>query len=267
VVDHPHAEAVRAAPRNALADAAHAQDAQRAAVHLGAGKHVVATTSVPLAGAQEMFALGHAPRGGHQQRKAEVGRGLGQHVGRVGGQHAGRVMAGTSKLLKPTAMLATMRSCGQAASSSASMRSLPVVSTPGLALQPGTSSSGDQTRRPLVSTSKCCAQALHHLGEDGARHQDGGALAHGAGSDRQQVDFEQQRGVGRNHAARTARAVAQRGRDDQAARAADGHALHAFVPALDDVAGAQREIRNGWPRSLLESNLAPCTPSLNSQPV
>jgi hypothetical protein len=42
-----------------------------------------------LPGAQEMLALGHAPRRGHEQRKAEVGRGLGQHVGRVGAQHAG----------------------------------------------------------------------------------------------------------------------------------------------------------------------------------
>jgi hypothetical protein len=36
-----------------------------------------------------MLALGHAARRGHQQGKAEVGRGLGQHVGRVGAQHAG----------------------------------------------------------------------------------------------------------------------------------------------------------------------------------
>jgi hypothetical protein len=41
VVDHPHAEAQRAAPGDGLADAAHAQDAQRGAVHVGAGEHVV----------------------------------------------------------------------------------------------------------------------------------------------------------------------------------------------------------------------------------
>jgi hypothetical protein len=37
----PHAEAQRAAPRDGLPDAAHAQDAQRGAVHVGAGEHVV----------------------------------------------------------------------------------------------------------------------------------------------------------------------------------------------------------------------------------
>ena len=40
-------------------------------------------------------------------------------------------------------------------------------------------------------------------------------------SDGQQLDLEQQRGVGRDHAAGAARAVAEFGRDDQAALAAD----------------------------------------------
>ena len=42
------------------------------------------------------------------------------------------VMAGTSKLLKPTAMLATIFNCGLACSMALSMRSLPVVSAPTL---------------------------------------------------------------------------------------------------------------------------------------
>ena len=88
VIDHVHAETVRAALCNALPNAAHAQDAQGAAMDLGAGEHVVAPLG-PKARAQEMLALGHAPRRGHQQGEAEVGGGLGQHVGRVGAQHTG----------------------------------------------------------------------------------------------------------------------------------------------------------------------------------
>ena len=66
------------------------------------------------------------------------------------------VRAGTSKLLKPTAMLATMDNCGQAASSSALMRSLPVVSTPSLPRSRRASSAGDHTSSVvLASTSKC----------------------------------------------------------------------------------------------------------------
>ena len=78
---------MRPALGNALPDAAHADDAQRAAVDVAARKHVVAPGG-PLAGAQEMFALGQAAGRGHEQRKAEVGRGFGQHVGGVGALHA-----------------------------------------------------------------------------------------------------------------------------------------------------------------------------------
>jgi hypothetical protein len=37
-----------------------------------------------------MLAFRHAPGRGHEQRKAEVGRGFGQHIGRVGALHASR---------------------------------------------------------------------------------------------------------------------------------------------------------------------------------
>src|SRR6185312_5640320 len=57
----------------------------------------------------------------------------------------------------------------------------------------------------------------------------------------EQLDVELERGVRGNHAAGTARAVTQRGRNDQGAGAADFHARHAFVPAPNDHAGAQRE--------------------------
>src|SRR5690606_23516111 len=61
------------------------------------------------------------------------------------------------------------------------------------------------------------------------------------GSDRQQVDFEEQGGVGRDHAARAARAIAEAGRYQEAPGAADFHAGDALVPAGDDLAGAKGE--------------------------
>ena len=83
VIDHAHAETECPAPRDALADTAHAEDAERAAVDVGAGEHVEAPL-LPFAAAQEMLALGDAAGRRHQQRKAEICRGFGQHVGRVG---------------------------------------------------------------------------------------------------------------------------------------------------------------------------------------
>src|SRR6185312_8003685 len=59
--------------------------------------------------------------------------------------------------------------------------------------------------------------------------------------DLQQLDIEGQRREGRNHAARAARAVAERRRDDQRALAADFHPGDPLVPALDDLAGAELE--------------------------
>ena len=64
-------------------------------------------------------------------------------------------------------------------------------------------------------------------------------------SDAEQLDLEHQRRVRRDHAAGAARAVAELGRDRQHARAADLHALHAFVPAADHLAGAEVEARTG----------------------
>jgi hypothetical protein len=58
----------------------------------------------------------------------------------------------------------------------------------------------------------------------------------------QQFHFEDQRGIRRDHAAGTARAVAKVWRDGELARAADLHALHAFVPAGNDLAAAEREV-------------------------
>src|SRR4051812_22730332 len=56
-----------------------------------------------------------------------------------------------------------------------------------------------------------------------------------------QFDFEDQRGVGRNDAARAARPIAERRRDDQCALAADLHRGNAFVPAGNDPFLADRK--------------------------
>src|SRR5664279_693839 len=63
-----------------------------------------------------------------------------------------------------------------------------------------------------------------------------------ARSGAQQLDFEDQRRVRRNHAAGAAGPVAELGRDHEDAGAALLHALHAFVPARDDAARAEVEL-------------------------
>src|SRR5215475_8152085 len=59
--------------------------------------------------------------------------------------------------------------------------------------------------------------------------------------DLQQLNVEVQFRVGRDDVAGAAGAVAEFGRDDELARAANFHAGDAFVPALDDLAGAERK--------------------------
>ena len=88
VVDHLHAEAQRTTPRDGPADAPHAQDAQRRAMHVGTGELVEDAALVPLTGAHEALGFAKAPGRCHHQREAEVGGRFGQHVGRIGHQHA-----------------------------------------------------------------------------------------------------------------------------------------------------------------------------------
>src|SRR3954467_10501675 len=57
----------------------------------------------------------------------------------------------------------------------------------------------------------------------------------------EQLDFEEQRGICWDDAARAARTVAEVGRNRQLALAADLHAGHAFVPAADHVPFSERE--------------------------
>src|SRR5580658_4085602 len=57
----------------------------------------------------------------------------------------------------------------------------------------------------------------------------------------EKIDVEDQRGSRRDDAAGAARAIAQVRRNDQRALAADMHGGDAFVPALDDLALADRE--------------------------
>ena len=60
--------------------------------------------------------------------------------------------------------------------------------------------------------------------------------------DAEQFDVEDQRRVRRNDAAGAARAIAELGRDDQRALAADLHGGDAFVPAGDDLVLADRKL-------------------------
>ncbi len=71
------------------------------------------------------------------------------------------------------------------------------------------------------------------------------ARGQSSATDAEQFHVELQRGVRGDHAARAARAVAQGRGDDERALAADLHALHAFVPALDHHAGAEVELERG----------------------
>ena len=87
------------------------------------------------------------------------------------------------------------------------------------------------------------------------------AASHAAGrAQRQlnlhQLDVEHQRRVRRDHAARAARAVAHVRRNHQPALAADLHADHAFVPALDDLPAPSGN-SNGSLRSTELSNFLP----------
>jgi len=88
VVQHAHAEAVSTAAGDALADAAHAEDAQRAAVDVRT-EHGLERPLAPVAIPQPALGFGDATRGGHQQREAEIGRGFGQDIRGVAGQDAG----------------------------------------------------------------------------------------------------------------------------------------------------------------------------------
>src|SRR5438552_152375 len=57
-----------------------------------------------------------------------------------------------------------------------------------------------------------------------------------------QLDIEQERRIGRDDVARTARAVAEFRRDCQFTPAAHLHAHHPFVPAFDDLADTDHEL-------------------------
>src|SRR4051812_21594111 len=84
----------------------------------------------------------------------------------------------------------------------------------------------------------------------GLKEEDVGArlqAGHGGNSGRdgsihlQELDIEHQRGVGRDDAPGAAGAIAEIGRDDQGALAADFHAGDTLVPTLDHLMAAERE--------------------------
>jgi hypothetical protein len=63
----------------------------------------------------------------------------------------------------------------------------------------------------------------------------------GITADIEQLDIEHQRRAGRNRADPAVAVAVVRRINDQRALAADLHAGHAFIPAADDLAGAERE--------------------------
>ena len=112
-----------------------------------------------------------------------------------------------------------------------SLRRLPARERPGL---------GDADRPDLA------AALIQHENDDGAgavrrpRSVDG--RGGGGSADPEQVDDEDQRLAGLDDAAGAAVAVAEVGRDHELPATADLHALHALVPAGDDLADAEPEL-------------------------
>ena len=126
-----------------------------------------------------MFALRHAPRCRHQQGKAEVSGGLGQHIGRVGAQHAGSAHGGQVEIV------VAHRHVGAQLELRALLQQVGVDlfraghEDTDLALQ----ALRQLERRPdhigLVGFDfKVLAELLQHLSKDGAGNEDGG-LGHG----------------------------------------------------------------------------------------
>src|SRR5690349_10930287 len=75
----------------------------------------------------------------------------------------------------------------------------------------------------------------------GASRHCGGCATTNKLANREQLHFEHQSRIRRYDAARAARAVAELRRNGELAFAADFHAAHAFVPAADHFAAAERE--------------------------
>ena len=93
VIDHRHAKSEMTTLRQRLANAAHADDAQHLAMHIGA-KMRRAEVALPLTAAHHVRQLDHAPGGGKDQGETGVCGGFGQHVRGVGQQNlaAGQVI-------------------------------------------------------------------------------------------------------------------------------------------------------------------------------
>ena len=81
MVEDAHREPLRA-PRERLADPAHADDAERRVVHVDAQELVVLPT-LPVPGPQPALGFGHAPRSGHEQRPGHVCGGIVEHARRI----------------------------------------------------------------------------------------------------------------------------------------------------------------------------------------
>src|SRR5581483_365600 len=92
MVKHGHVESARA-PRDRLADAPHAEDAERRAMYV-VPEELLQLPSLPLARAQPRFGFGQPPRRREDQCPGEIGGGVVEHARRVGRHHAARRAGG-----------------------------------------------------------------------------------------------------------------------------------------------------------------------------
>ena len=118
------------------------------------------------------------------------------------------------------------------------LRMLAAIKSSGAARDDGVSAPG-----PLRARSRDPGQVSTRRRDRRADRRPAAPRSHGSSRllDVEQLDLEFERGIGRDDAARAARAVAEVRRDHQCAFAADLHAGNAFVPAFDHAAAAERE--------------------------
>ena len=122
-----------------------------------------------------MLALGHASGRGHQQRKAEIGGGFGQHVGRVGGLHACRGHGGHVKVVEAHGHVGHDPELGVGLQDSGIDAFAAGGQCPHFALQAAAEFGGGEDVIGLVVVDiEHLAQPGQDFREDGAGHQDGG---------------------------------------------------------------------------------------------
>ena len=155
-VEDLHPEALRP-PRDRLADAAEADDAERRAGHLGA-EVAVGLERHPLALAHVALALGQPAGERQQQREGEVGGRVGEHVGRVADGDAARASRPRGRRCRCRPRSWRSRAARGAASSSASSTvSVSRLSSPSASATCSRSSSGVGGSRCGHTSTSCAA--------------------------------------------------------------------------------------------------------------